>query len=229
MRAKVFILLFILVLGVNCYSQVKPFRFGVTVAPNLAWISPDTKEYKNDGNQMGFSWGFIADVTLTENYFFKTGINMDYLNVQLEYSDSIMTLTDSVSGIMHRKHKLQYLEVPLTIKMRTNQFGKIAYYGEIGLGTAFNLKAKSKDEFFPKDDQNSINFEEDIKDDITFMKESLIFGAGLEYFIDNSTSIIIEVTFHNGLSNILKGENKISLETQRAHLHYFQLNVGIMF
>jgi len=229
MKAKVSILLFILFLGVNCYSQVKPFRFGVTVAPNLAWLSPDTKDYKNDGNHLGFSWGFIADITLTENYFVKTGINMDYLNVKLVYPDSMIVATsgttDTIFGNTHRKYKLQYIEVPLTLKLRTNQFGKVAYYGEIGLGTAFNLKAKAKDQFEPTGDES----ESDIKDDIAFMKESLIFGAGLEYFIDNSTSLIFQITFHNGLSNILKGENNVSHETQRAHLHYFQLNVGVMF
>lgn len=231
MRAKVFILLFILVLGANCYSQVKSFRFGVQVAPNLSWISPDTKDYENDGAQLGFSWGLLTDITLTENYFINTGVFSEYLNFKMSYPDQVDTEIDTVKlqGIMHRKYKLQYIEVPLSIKLKTNQYGSVSYFGKLGLGTAFNIKAKAKDEFMPDEDKPNQNSEEIIKDDVTLMKESLIVGAGIEYAFDKSLVLLIELTFKNGLNNILKGQNTISGDDQIAHLRYFQLNIGLIF
>jgi hypothetical protein len=214
-------------------GQVKPFRFGVKVAPNLAWIAPDTKNYENDGTVPGFSWGFLADITLTDNYFIKTGFSVDYVNGKLTYPHAqLIDETSSVltPGTLSRKYNLRYLEIPATIKMRTNQFNKMAFYGEIGFGGYFNLKAKSKDEFTPENSTSVLSSEEDIKDEIAFMRAALIVGAGIEYFIDESTSLIFSVDFNNGLTDILKGENAIdnSLE-QRAQLYYFQLNIGVMF
>ena len=233
MRLKFVLSFLLIVFSAAGFSQVKPFRFGVRVAPNIAWISPDTKDYKNEGMQLGFSWGFMADITLTENYFIKTGFNIDYLNGKLSYPyqvdyDDVMPVI--VTGTMNRKYNLRYIELPLTLKMRTNQFGNKAYFGEIGFGTSLNLKARGKDEFVPDDGSASTSSENDIKDDISLFKESLIIGGGIEFFIDESTSIVTSLAFNNGLTNILNGNDYVdpSLK-QRANLYYFQLSIGILF
>lgn len=233
MKIKLHILILLSLIGFQAFSQIKPFRFGVRVAPNIAWLSPDTEGYKNEGAPIGFSWGFLADITLTENYFIKTGFSVDYLNAKLSFPyqltyDEIMPVI--VPGTMERKYNLRYLEIPITIKMRTNQFGKTAFFGEIGFGTSFNLKATGQDEFIPDDGRESTKSESDIKDEITLVKGSLIVGAGVEYFIDESTSIITSLTFNNGLTNILTGENPVNpTADQRATLNYFQLNIGVLF
>jgi hypothetical protein len=114
--------------------------------------------------------------------------------------------------------------------MRTNQFGKIAYFGEIGFGTSFNLRAKSTDSFDYNGGGSNYSSEEDLNDEVTFMKSSIIVGGGIEFFVDNSTSIILGITFNNGLNNILKGENSVDPEIdQKGHLYYFQLTLGVMF
>ena len=233
MKRNILLLIFLAFALNSLFSQVKPFRFGVKVAPDLAWISPDTEDYENDGMVPGFSWGFLADITLTDNYFIKTGFSVDYLGGKLSYPHS-MLLDESdlepTAGTLKRKYSLRYLEIPATIKMRTNQFNNMAFYGEIGFGGYFNLKAKGKDEFIPDDSSPDISDESDIKDEIAFMRAAMIIGAGMEYFIDESTSIIFSVNFNNGLTNILNGKNNIdeSLK-ERAQLYYFQLNVGVMF
>ena len=232
MKKAISIIFVLLFFSFQSFSQVKPFRFGVKVAPNIAWVSPDAENYKSGGATLGFSWGFMADISLTENYFVKTGFNIDYLNGKLEYPHSQILGSDTVAtvGVNHRKYNLRYLEIPLTLKMRTNQFGKIAYFGEIGFGTSFNLRAKSQDEFVYNNGQSSSETEEDIKDEISFLKESIIIGAGIEYFVDQSTSIIVELSFNNGLTNILKGENTINPNIkQKGHLYNFELSIGVMF
>ena len=58
----------------------------------------------------------------------------------------------------------------------------------------------------------------------------MIVGAGLEYFIDESTSIVTSLSFNNGLTNILDGYNDVDESVkERATLYYFQLNIGILF
>lgn len=209
-------------------AQVKPFRFGVKAAPNVAWISPDTDGYESGGTQLGFSWGFLADITLTQNYFLKTGFNFDYLNAKLKYP-FLMEIDNTIEeGTLTREYNLRYIEIPATLKMRTNKFGEFAFYGEIGFGAAFNLKAKAQDSFSYYD--NTEESKNDIKDEITLMKGSLIVGAGIEYFIDKSTTLIASFSFSNGLSNILKGDTFTEPYTkQRGQINYLQLNIGMMF
>ena len=232
MKKTIPILIILLFVGTHSFSQVKPFRFGFKVAPNISWISPDSKGYSSDGALLGFSWGFLADISLTENYFVKTGFEVDYLGGKLSFPHTMLIPGDTIKsvGTMNRKYNLRYLTIPLTIKMRTNQFGKIAYFGEIGFGTSFNLRAKATDSFDYNGGQNNYSTEEDVNDEVTFMKSSIIVGGGMEFFVDNSTSIILGVTFNNGLNNILKGKNSLDTEIdQKGHLYYFQLTLGVMF
>lgn len=154
---------------------------------------------------------------------------MDYLGGGLKFPYQNSDLAEG-QGTMYRKYKLRYLTIPVTLKLRTNKFDKIAYYGNIGFGTSFNLKAKGKDEFVTDAGTFSPDSNTDIKDETTFVKGALIVGAGAEYFLDESTSLIVEISFNNGLSNILKGTNTVDANVkQKAHLYYFQFSMGVMF
>jgi hypothetical protein len=226
MKIKLFLIIFCVFIVFQGVTQEKPFRFGFKVAPNLSWIAPDSEGYESDGSVLGFSWGLLADFSLAENYFVKTGFNMDYLNSNLEFP--YQTDTNN-AGTMNRKYNLRYLEIPLTLKMRTNKFGRMAYFGEIGLGTAFNIRAKSQD-VYTNDFGVVTESEKDIKDEIALFKESLIVGAGLEYFLDESTSLVFELNFSNGLTDILTDYNTRYPDVkQNGLLYYFQLNAGIIF
>jgi hypothetical protein len=225
MNIKVILILFSSIIAFQGITQEKPFRFGFKVAPNISWMAPDAKDYERDGSAMGFSWGLLADFALAENYFIKTGFSMDYLNGKLQFPYA----TETDTGIMNRSYHLRFLEIPLTLKMRTNKFGNTAYFGEIGFGTSFNIRAKSDDEFQPDNGTKSTT-EENINDEIALFKESLIVGAGMEYYLDESTSLVLELTFHNGLTNILQDYNTRYPDVkQNAVLYCFQFNIGVIF
>ena len=42
--------------------------------------------------------------------------------------------------------KLKYLEIPLTLRLRTNEIGYITYWVQVGVGLGFNIKARATDE-----------------------------------------------------------------------------------
>jgi hypothetical protein len=229
MNKKIGLTVIILAIALQSFSQIKPFRFGVYVAPNISWLSPDSEDYQADGSNFGFSWGFISDIAITENYFVKTGFSVDYLGGGLKFPYQNSELAEGV-GIMYRDYKLRYLTIPVTLKLRTNKFDKIAYYGNIGFGTSFNLKSKGKDEFVTENGTFKPEGKTDVKDETTFVKGSLIVGGGAEYFLDESTSLLVELSFNNGLSNVLKGTNTVDPNVkQKANLYYFQLSIGVMF
>lgn len=216
-------------------AQVKPFRFGLKVAPNVGWISPDSDEYEREGSVAGFSWGFISDFAITENYFVGTGFNISYLNGKYAYPD-LITVTEpdtmDYTGTMMRKTKLRYIDLPVTLKMKTNQFDDLQAYGQIGFSLGFNIKAKAEDNFSYQVDGDymSEDDERDISDDITLLKGSLVLGGGIEYYIDNSTSIVAGITYYNGISNILKGDNPVNPEIkQKASPHHIELTLGVIF
>ena len=237
MIKRVFVLLALSVLVLQfAFSQIKPFRFGLKVAPNVGWISPDSDGYEKNGTSAGFSWGFIGDFSITENYFFSSGFNVTYINgnISQPHTEAIINNGDTTkyTGTLQRKIKFRYIDLPLTLKMKTNKFDAIQVYGQIGFSVGFNLKAKSDETFSYKvgSEYMSTNNTSDISDEITLVKGSLVLGGGMEYFIDNSTSIVAGITYYNGLSNIMKGYNTAYPSTkQKTFASYFELTIGIIF
>lgn len=216
-------------------AQEKPFKFGFKLAPAISWLSPDAKTYEQGGSTFSFAWGFISDFTLMDHYYLSTGFNMSYFKGKLIYPHEMEIEGSIYGGEMNRTYNLRYIEVPLTLKMKTNELVKnLQFFGLIGVNTGFNIRAKSNDDFSGKSilgsNKNYTEEKVDIKSDIYLMKASLIVGAGTEYVVDESVSIIMGLNFNNGFNNVLKGVNTIDPSIDaKAVPYYFELNLGVIF
>ncbi len=230
MKKATVIILFVAFLGVtNVFSQQKPFVFGFKAGPTFGWLRPDATGYESDGLKVGFTWGFVADFFLMENHGIATGFDVVFLNGGLKIPHIYVDGSTSTSGTLIRNYNLKYIQIPVTLKMRTKEIGKFRIFGQIGLGTNFLIGAKAKDEFKP-DQGASISSEVDIYDDITFMKESLILGAGMEFSLGGSTNLTAGIVYNNGFMNILKGKNTADpAVNNKAFANYLALEVGIVF
>jgi hypothetical protein len=229
MKRLIFLsIIFSLLISKSNFAQEKAFRFGFHVAPNIGWLKPDAKGYSSDGPVMGFTWGLIGDFSLTENYFISSGFNLTFNNGKLKYPQTLVYSDIPLYVTLHRKYNLKSLEIPLVLKIKTNEFGKFRYFGKIGLGTSFRLSAKGKDEYT----SGSVTMKEtnNIDSNVRLLRESLIVGAGAEYSLTEDMSAFVGITFDNGFTNILKGKNTVNTSVdQYAITNYFELNVGILF
>lgn len=209
----------------SAISQEKPFVFGIRIGPSIGWMKPDSKGYENQGTDVGFSWGFLAEFHLMENYAINTGFNISYLNATLKYPETV----NGEDGILNRGYRLKYVEIPMTLKMKTNDFNGISYFGIIGFGAGFRLSAKAKDKFVPNGGAQE-DIENDISDDIKSVRASLILGVGLEYPMGGDTKIIGGLNFNNGINDILSNQNTFDPSiNHKAINNYFELYFAILF
>lgn len=225
-----------LILSSTAYAQQKPFKFGFKVAPAISWLSPDAQDYDGGGSGFTFAWGFISDFTLMDNYYVSTGFNMSYFQGKLKYPHSYEYENIIYEGTMDRTYNLRYIEVPLSLKMKTNELmDNFQFFGLIGVNTGFKIRSKADDNFKGYNenlnDSHSYSDEQvDIRDESAAVKASLLVGAGTEYVVDESISIIIGINFNNGFTNVLKGENSLNNDLEsRAIPYYFELNLGVIF
>lgn len=228
-KATLIILVLTFLCVLSASSQQKPFVFGFKAGPNIGWMKPDAQGYESDGIKGGFSWGFIADFFLMENYGIATGFDVIFLNSGLKMPHMEADGGETLTGTLHRKYKLKYIQIPITLKMQTKEMGKFRIYGQIGLGTGFLIGAKADDEFI-QDTGETTNTENDIYDDISFIRSSLILGAGVEYSLGGSTNLLAGFSFDNGFIDILKGQNTIDPTiNNKGYVNYVSFIVGIVF
>ncbi|MBK8583734.1 MAG: PorT family protein [Flavobacteriales bacterium] len=225
---KVSAILAILVLAVTSLQaqDQKSFRFGIKVAPNFGFIKPDTKELKSDGAKLGFTFGLMGDFVLGDNrnYAFSTGLFLNNVGGKTTYPASGQNLSTET--------RYQYIEVPITMKLMTNEIGYMTYFGQIGFGTAFNIAAKSDYDGFDSTGKIVRYTDEDILSNTALFKASLIVGGGLEYNFSGNTSAMLGITWNNGFTNILK-DQKTTVDGQEKELkakqNYLELSLGVFF
>jgi len=220
-RLILIMVLGVFVLGSTVVAQQKPFVFGVRFAPNIGWLNPEEKGYKNDGVHIGFSWGVITEFFLMENYAVVTGFDVVYLYPSMKYPTTLTVDNFTWDADLERDYRLRYVEIPLALKMRTNSFGKFRFYGMVGIGTGVLLSARADDRYLYGNTEYTQD-DVDIYDRIVLFRESLILGLGLEYNISKSTVLHVAPRFDNGFTNILKGDDK-------AKANFVELSIGIVF
>lgn len=229
-KAIPIVLLIMLLCSTAAYSQQKPFVFGFKGGLTMGWMNPDSQGYESTGLKPGYTWGVIADFFLMENYGIKTGFDVVSQNTGLKMPASITNSEETVNGTLERTYKLKYIQIPVTFKMQTKEFGKFRIYGEIGMGTNFLIGAKADDEFTAENGEMISDKDVDIYEDITFIKLSLILGTGVEFSLGGSTKLLAGITFNNGFMNILNGKNTQNPTiNNKAKANYLALEVGIVF
>lgn len=222
----------ILLVSVSLQAQHKPFQFGFKVGANLGWFNSNEDNYVNKGVQFGGAWGFVADIYMMENYSFTTGFDMVFLNGKMEYHDAITLQANNqlTPGVMTRKYKTKYIEVPLVFTMKTNEIKGLRYYGQIGFGLGFRLSAKGEDSFLPESSYPVETQNHDVTGDTRFTRESLILGAGVEIPLHGDTYLRTGLKYDNAFLNILKGNNGANPEEKNsARNHFLELNLAIIF
>lgn len=235
MKKIVLFILFALVLIPMGFSQDGLFRFGLKASPSLAWMRPETRGYESDGTRLGFSYGVIADYSLGEYYALSTGLQISSLGGSLSYPHTVVVITnegpEERTGILRRDYRLRYLEIPLTLKMHTDEIGYITYYGRFGFSPGINLRARGDDNFrFADANLDPLTEEDlDIKSQTSFFRLALVVGLGMEYSMGGRTALVGGITFNNGFTNVLSGRN---VNTDAAHSsvsNFLELTIGVMF
>jgi opacity protein-like surface antigen len=178
-------------------------HFGLKLAPIISWTTAEIDGLENDGSSIGFAYGLMMDFHFTDNYAFSTGIELSHRSGKSK--------SDSLSF----KYKFQYIDLPIALKLSTNQIGYMKYFGKFGFLPGINVKATVDKDPGEKDFK--------IGSEINTFNMGLIVGAGAEYNISGQTSLMIELLYNNGFIDIWK-ESGEQLKT-----NYFGINLGVYF
>ncbi|MGB4776599.1 MAG: porin family protein [Daejeonella sp.] len=195
--------------------EVKTFQLGFTASPNFGWLSfqsdDNTPNQKTDGLRPGFSYGLLGDFSFTDNYYFATAVTISTINANTTISD-----------LSEYAYKLQYIEVPLTLKLKSNPKNGILYYGHFGLSTAVNIAAKQNYTNISSDIDAADFKNKNIQDDVNLLRVGLLFGGGAEWKLNQNLSLQTGLSYSNGFTDVLSTDAK-------AKNSYIALNLGIFF
>jgi hypothetical protein len=239
---KLFIFTVLIVFLANAASNAqedRKIRFGLNAAPSIAWLKAQEKSVKGDGLSLRFKYGLVFDYKFADNFWFGTGLDITYLGGSLNYQYPAFIKEDEVSStnnsnyikVNSASYTAQYLELPLTVKMKTNEINNMVYFAQVGLNNGFRLDAKTKFGSFNK--VKTLN-------DAALIRIAINISGGVEYNLTGTTSLLLGITYNNGFTNLLSGSSdfvKIDLKNNGAltdlntnvRSNYIGLNIGFLF
>ena len=214
------LLLTFIMIGSMGIIHAQRMRFSVEASPQFAWVSSDEDNVTPAGSILNFRTGLQMDLFFTENYAFALGFGVNYMGGNILYADSTYFVSNSDSIIVTPsqiiKQKLQYIDIPLGLKLRTEELGYATFFLQIGFNPMININAfaTSKDEMIDK---------EDIKESTNLFSLCYHVGAGVEYRLGGSTSVIGGIRWTSGLTDVTGNDRaNVTLNTITIHM-------GILF
>ena len=217
-------MLAIIAFTVPFQAQTKSFKIGIKASPNISWMKTENGDISLEKTPLNFGYGLMVDRMFTENYAIGTGVNIYNVGGMASYTFGNKDVDTTYLTQLSRNHKLTYLEVPLTLKLRTAIFGKLIYWGQFGFGLGYLLKAYGDDSFKVVSDNSAsgvystfnssvprvITTNNDIQGELGLFRASMIASAGIEYEIGGSTYAMAGITYNGGLLSIYKSKDEVA-------------------
>ena len=166
-------------------------KIGIKFAPTLSAnrVNSEGEGYSVNSNGVGgrFIFGPIFDIFIAENYYFNTGL----LYAPKRIGIKITNTTTATPQTEEQTYKLQYLQLPATLKLFTNELAldtRVFFQ----LGGLLDVKIASK---------TQQNYTTDFIDKTRLFDFAIHLGTGVEYRLGYNTMLFGGIFYNRGLVN----------------------------
>lgn len=243
-------------------DDMKNFRFGVTALPSFVSYKPDDlQKFGKGGTTFRFGVLINAEYSFSGNFAFGFGIGLGSGGGKINFKDTvhyffndgkIISLnnnipdTSGLSGAVDhyllktRTYKASYYNIPISLKMRTNEIGYMRYFIEPRFTIGIRKKVRADDDIVDWGSTNvTTNPNVDVTKDMATFKMSATISGGGEYYLSGSTAFVFAIGYDYGLSNVVQKNSgnllrikdkvdKGSLE-QKFNQNGLVISLGILF
>ena len=221
-------------------------RFGIKGISSFGWLIPEnTRRFSRYELGLGYGWGLNLEMKINKTTSFRTGFSLTNFKAGLNYFDdelpqheetyyvvndfefvewenNVTAPDGEIFQLLNRKYNLSYVNIPLILKLKTNEIGYFTYFGEFGGLLSLKTKASVEDRSIPLNDSLAplsseafSTFEDlDLSSGTQPFRAGLSLGAGAEYNFSGSTSLFFQLNWNYFVTNVLtKQDNEKYLRT----------------
>lgn len=255
-------------------DALKKFQFGFSTGLALKFLDTDFTNYLDKpGIGAGFNGGVVFNYHFNDRIALSSGVIFDFESFRTQYLvdseegefgpyylfedkdiDKFEDVTDpdEMFAVTERKNSLNYLSIPVMIRLQTNKIGFLRYYGKLGARLDFLVQRRVSDQGFGVDYTDPFILDslslQGSSMELTDMNSSghfariraaINFAVGAEWFFSGNTALFAELEYNYGFTNIYRSESRslyyFNDESQRTPLdirgdmHQFLIKVGITF
>ena len=183
----------------TAFAQVE---IGLKLSPSITSLrtdGPSGNKFENGDTKLSLGGGLLVDYFFGENYAFSTGLFLTGRGGTFTYEES--DPIRSFRGAVSQKIAIQYLELPATVKLFTNEVSSgTRVYFQLGVAVAVpvGMRINGEKRFLDP----ATNQETKASDHIKFIDGNALIGSGVEYQLGTNTKVFAGLSYHRGLVNI---------------------------
>jgi len=195
---RITLLAVLIAFSLGSWAQTR-MQLAFTASPSINWLSSSGHEVNSQKAILGYDFGISGDLFFSENehYSLLTGLQIINTGGKIGYSakQDFPFSGATLPANTEIKYRLRYLEIPMSIKLKTNQFHRLYYWGLFGLSAMVNIGANgdSSDGTFKKDN---------IHDEVNMFNLAMNVGAGFDFDLGANNSFSAGLIFQNGLTDV---------------------------
>jgi len=219
---KRFILFILLGSAVIAGFSQKHIRLSFTGSPSVNWMVASNSVADRGKTTIGYDFGLNGDFYFSEDerYSLLTGLLITNTGGELGYrtNSDFQFAGKTLPALSKIRYRLRYVEIPLAIKLKTDQFKRVRYWGEFGLTSMVNIESKG-------DSNDGTLKKANIADEVNLFNLAMNIGAGFDFDLGGSNSITTGLIFQNGLIDVTS-DNAFS---DKTIINSLKLKVGLIF
>jgi len=196
-------------------------RFGLFIGVGSSWLNPKSstqEEYSlsNAGGRPAFAFGLNAERVLNERYAVYSGIGVEWEGGQVlaNLSNGQTAPDTTYASRMDVTYKMQYIRVPLGLKLKAANIANLRIFGLIGAdaGVLISKRTDIDRQFYDgvAGTFSATDSEVDTKNSATVpFNLGYQIGIGAEYDITDNNAVYFKVLYRNGLIDVTNPDGLI--------------------
>ncbi|MFM7023279.1 MAG: porin family protein [Flavobacteriales bacterium] len=246
-----FIAAFLIFLGINAQSTttttittsgLQKWRFGVKGTLGGSWLKSNKSIMSTDGAGLQFSGGLVVERNLSKTVAFVTGVDISSHSGGIVFdtaSNIVLKYNNTNLDIISRRYRFQTIDIPFSLKLKTNEIGYITYWMQVGAVPSIMWKASASENKYndPQKGVAEISGNDatlDVRNDTYLFRGSIIAGLGIEYNLAGSTALLVGLHYTDGFtSTVSKNSSTLysgsSPAEQALSSKYVALTAGFLF
>lgn len=193
------LVLFIVILITVAKVTAQRYEISVYTEPRFSWITSDESEIAYNGTALNLNAGIELDLFFAENYAFSLAVCMNNSGGKLLYNSASFFVqsgdTLDIPAGSPMKHGLNYVGIPLGLKLKSEELGYTTFYFHGGLIPMFRTSATTSSETLGYNRRN-------IKADVNLFNLNYFGEVGIEYRLGGNTALKCGVKWSAGLTDV---------------------------
>ncbi len=220
------LLLVVMLVSVSVKGMSQNWRFGAHIDPLITWMTSNTSYYNNEGIRVGLNLGGDVQYFFGENFAISSGLAYITAGGKLSCNQGRPMVFNNAQPMVPAGaeviYHLHYLNLPVGVRLCTNQMGDVTLFTDLGIDLRVLLRSSV--------DIPDLSIENEIsKNEVYGMNMGWHINAGIEYSLTGSTSLVAGLGFDEDFFDVTKDLTAVDQPADRSGLKMLRIRLGLAF